>query len=127
MSQSTNAPNFSTTPTVPHLEAFAKSYEGLRWEERGEYRTKVAIIDNGVEGVTPRAGSALACALQRGKHVSYVSGQEGERPWWLAEEPHGTWMANLITAIDPRCDLYIARVCTGKVDDIDFSSVTKVR
>jgi hypothetical protein len=68
----------------------------------------------------------LSKRLKNGNHISFVHGPEGESPWWHAEDPHGTQMANLIAAIDPRCDLYIARVCTGKIDDIRIQQVVKV-
>ncbi|KAI1454169.1 peptidase S8/S53 domain-containing protein [Annulohypoxylon moriforme] len=35
-------------------------------------------------------------------------------PWLFASNPHGTQMANLICAIDPLCELYVAKVSDGR-------------
>ncbi|UKZ78892.1 hypothetical protein TrVFT333_006638 [Trichoderma virens FT-333] len=35
-------------------------------------------------------------------------------PWMFASDPHGTQMANLICAIDPTCELYVAKVTDGR-------------
>jgi len=34
--------------------------------------------------------------------------------WVFASNPHGTQMANLICAIDPLCELYVAKVADGR-------------
>ncbi|KAI0849800.1 hypothetical protein F5Y00DRAFT_234886 [Daldinia vernicosa] len=41
---------------------------------------------------------------------------EGSRvgPWLFASDPHGTQMANIICAIDPLCELYVAKVTEGR-------------
>ncbi|KAI0526729.1 hypothetical protein F5B22DRAFT_655851 [Xylaria bambusicola] len=41
---------------------------------------------------------------------SFVDGDSRLSPWLFASNPHGTQMANLICAIDPFCELYVARV-----------------
>ncbi|KAF2497767.1 subtilisin-like protein [Lophium mytilinum] len=41
---------------------------------------------------------------------SFVDGDSKLSPWLFASNPHGTQMANLICAIDPYCELYVARV-----------------
>ncbi|EHK20707.1 uncharacterized protein TRIVIDRAFT_153866 [Trichoderma virens Gv29-8] len=48
------------------------------------------------------------------KGQSFVG--EGSRvsSWLFASDPHGTQMANLICAIDPWCDLYVAKVTEGR-------------
>lgn len=35
-------------------------------------------------------------------------------PWLFASDPHGTQMANVICAIDPLCELYVAQVTDGR-------------
>ncbi|KAH6982583.1 hypothetical protein EDB80DRAFT_735975 [Ilyonectria destructans] len=34
--------------------------------------------------------------------------------WSFASDPHGTQMINLICAIDPRCDIYVAKIIEGR-------------
>jgi hypothetical protein len=139
----------STTPQIPALTTFLDGYRALPWKRgAGEIpRVKVAVIDNGVialdvvhSGVLDLKSTlnashthlidnheiGLSRRLKRGNHISFVHGHGSESPWWHAEDPHGTQMANLIAAIDPQCDLYIARVCTGKIDDIRIQQVVKV-
>jgi hypothetical protein len=41
---------------------------------------------------------------------SFVDGDSKLSPWLFASDPHGTQMANLICALDPYCELYVARV-----------------
>jgi hypothetical protein len=41
---------------------------------------------------------------------SFVEGESTISPWLFASNPHGTQMANMICAIDPFCEIYIARV-----------------
>ncbi|KAL5085666.1 hypothetical protein Trisim1_010012 [Trichoderma cf. simile WF8] len=45
---------------------------------------------------------------------SFVEESSRVSPWLFASNPHGTQMANLICAIDPWCDLYVAKVTEGR-------------
>lgn len=45
---------------------------------------------------------------------SFVEDSSRVSPWLFASNPHGTQMANLICAIDPWCDLYVAKVTEGR-------------
>ncbi|KAE9566636.1 hypothetical protein CGMCC3_g17204 [Colletotrichum fructicola] len=36
--------------------------------------------------------------------------QDRVSPWYLASNPHGTQMANLVCAIDPLCQLFVAKI-----------------
>ncbi|OAA56717.1 Peptidase S8/S53, subtilisin/kexin/sedolisin [Niveomyces insectorum RCEF 264] len=41
---------------------------------------------------------------------SFVHEQDRVSPWYLASNPHGTQMANLVCAIDPLCQLFVAKI-----------------
>ncbi|KAG8156362.1 hypothetical protein KVR01_013814 [Diaporthe batatas] len=41
---------------------------------------------------------------------SFVHEWDRVSPWYLASNPHGTQMANLLCAIDPLCQLFIAKI-----------------
>ncbi|KAL7956926.1 hypothetical protein V8C34DRAFT_195669 [Trichoderma compactum] len=155
---------------VPKLYPFIKSYRDyvhdLRTDKDRPYAfrpIKVALIDNGVLSISPRAGSLwdhpnhtytldrlpnnVISRNSRAVHPdgdangfnaeanSYVKNEaenhktlwsrikggqsfveESSRvsPWLFASNPHGTQMANLICAIDPWCDLYVAKVTEGR-------------
>ncbi|KAL7973096.1 hypothetical protein HDV63DRAFT_414849, partial [Trichoderma sp. SZMC 28014] len=45
---------------------------------------------------------------------SFVDDGVKVSPWLFASDSHGTQMANLICAMDPFCELYVARVSEGK-------------
>ena len=45
---------------------------------------------------------------------SFVDDDFRVSPWLFASDPHGTQMANLICAIDPLCQLYVAKVTDGR-------------
>ena len=45
---------------------------------------------------------------------SFVDDDFQLSPWLFASDPHGTQMANLICAIDPACELYVAKVTDGR-------------
>jgi hypothetical protein len=91
-------------------------------------RTKVAIIDNGILGITPRTSYSKR-SDEGGEHqsmdeknllsrvkdgCSFVDDHSKLGSWLFASDPHGTQMANLICAIDPLCDLYVAKVTEDK-------------
>jgi hypothetical protein len=111
---------------VPALFPFIDCYRSLY---QGQIRrpTKVALIDNGILNVSPkrpeditqgeqtRAKGDISGRIMGGE--SFVHKDGGKiSPWFIASDPHGTQMANLICAIDPLCELYIAKVGEGRFD-----------
>lgn len=45
---------------------------------------------------------------------SFVRDCSRVSPWLFASHPHGTQMANLICALDPLCETYVAKVTDGR-------------
>ncbi|CAK7215119.1 hypothetical protein SCUCBS95973_002370 [Sporothrix curviconia] len=45
---------------------------------------------------------------------SFVYEQDRVSPWYLASNPHGTQMANLLCAIDPLCQLFVAKIADSR-------------
>lgn len=45
---------------------------------------------------------------------SFVDDDHQLSPWLFASDPHGTQLANIICAIDPACELYVAKVTDGR-------------
>ena len=41
---------------------------------------------------------------------SFVHERDRVSPWYLASNPHGTQMVNLVCAIDPLCQLFVAKI-----------------
>jgi hypothetical protein len=88
-------------------------------------KVKVALIDTGVDleeladGIENFTGHIV-------RGISFM--QQGQRisPWWLPSKPHGTQQARLICAIDPSCDLYVAKVGSDPTCDISTKRVVKV-
>ncbi|KAK3387955.1 hypothetical protein B0H63DRAFT_559382 [Podospora didyma] len=79
-------------------------------------RSKVAIIDNGVDMGQKR----IASNVRRGR--SFVSlHQNGYRlPWFTAVHVHGTQMASLVVRVDPNCDLFVYRINSLPGGSIDM-------
>ncbi|KAL7928975.1 hypothetical protein V8C35DRAFT_325486 [Trichoderma chlorosporum] len=128
--------------------------QNLRFTESRKHRpTRIAIIDNGMLDIssdTGNVGDATANRQQldarhpKGKHErfsgrpsdgtlwsrikegrSFVDDGNRVSQWFLASDPHGTQMARIIGSIDPCCDLYVARVSSGR-SGISPSRVAKV-
>lgn len=60
----------------------------------------------------PARNKSLWSRIKGGR--SFVYDGSKVSPWLFASDSHGTQMANLICAMDPFCDLYVARVAEGK-------------
>jgi len=57
-------------------------------------------------------GRTLWSRIEKGQ--SFVDDESKVSPWLFASHPHGTQMANLICAIDPMCQLHVAKVADGR-------------
>lgn len=68
----------------------------------------VAVIDTGVDP------DSIQCSEISG--ASFVSSESGESPWWFSYHPHGTQMAKVITDLNPRCRLLVAKVGDSVMD-----------
>ncbi|KAK3684174.1 hypothetical protein B0T22DRAFT_469804 [Podospora appendiculata] len=70
------------------------------------FRSRVAIIDNGVDIGQKR----IASNIRRGR--SFVSSHQNGwyLPWFTSVHVHGTQMASLVVRVDPNCDLYVYRI-----------------
>ncbi|OXV05564.1 hypothetical protein Egran_06668, partial [Elaphomyces granulatus] len=115
---------------LPELKYFIDGYKtthqsferkaARQAERHPPYRVKVAVIDNGVVLVGNNAKSSICAQIRDGQ--SFVLKGAEVQPWWHAIGPHGTQMTSLICAIDPCCEIFIARV-----GDSDNSGVTPRR
>ncbi len=75
-------------------------------------RTKVAILDTGInKDLFSGSGHRVV-----GRSFAYrgTGSDQRECPWWLATDSHGSAVANIISHLDPCCDLYIAQVSEDK-------------
>lgn len=74
--------------------------------------TNTAGLEANQEDENPRRDRSLRSRIKGGQSFMY----DGSKayPWLFASDSHGTQMANLICAMDPFCDLYVARVAEGK-------------
>jgi hypothetical protein len=109
---------------LPEMKYFIEGYRMVHKRTAAStgltYKTKVAIIDNGVVLVGNGGKSGIFDQIKEG--ASFLMRGAEEQPWWHASGPHGTQMTGLICTIDPCCDVYIARV-----GDADNSGVTPRR
>jgi hypothetical protein len=79
---------------------FVGGYKTLDFKLRGTRRIKVALVDSGIVDISLPV--TVGC--------SFVYKDSNTLPWHYSEDAHGTQMAHLIRALDPRCDLIVARV-----------------
>ncbi|KUI59785.1 Major intracellular serine protease [Cytospora mali] len=113
----------------PEFEEYANYFRSLVTEPDpgdADNRIKVAIIDNGVDGIRASVKAMIA------KGISYVAGgpytpdQVETLPWWMVADPHGTHMASLVGQINQYCRLYIARVGKGRTDILIENAVKAI-
>jgi hypothetical protein len=87
-------------------------------------RTKVAILDSGVNGTRfplqshERHGRSFVWRSNEKRHQSEAS-------WWLAVDPHGSQMANIISQLDPSCVFYFFQIADD-MNYIELPTVVKV-
>ena len=88
----------------------------------GPLRTKVAIIDNGVD----IGQSRIAANVRRGR--SFVSSDRNGwyLPWFTSAHVHGTQMASLVIRVDPYCDLYVYRINSLPAGSIKVGNAVEV-
>jgi hypothetical protein len=105
------------------LESFSKNYKawGLARQDQGCLRrVKIAILCNGVFAPKPRDSPAgLPECLISGVTVipdSLDHAAVSEDQWWLSTDPLGTQMLDIITAVDPFCEVYVIKIGAEEFD-----------
>ncbi|PMD38046.1 subtilisin-like protein [Hyaloscypha variabilis F] len=112
----------STPELIFRLNDFLRTYKSFQaQQDRNQFRRiKVAIIDNGVdESAFKSEQIAKGRSFVRREHTMGLIDKKKimrESPWWLSIDAHGTQMAQFICAVDPCCELYIAKVCERRND-----------
>lgn len=110
----------ATSAVGQKLSGFIERYGGTSYN--AAKAVQIALIDNGVigfdrEGLPP---------IHFGRGRSFVFNGGIESLWDYPRDPHGTQMSNLICSIDPRCRIYVAKVCDG-MHDITTERVIQVK
>lgn len=74
-------------------------------------RTKIAVIDNGISfGL-----STVWSSIIKGDSTHFNA--DGRKiPWFTSKDSHGTYMASLITRVNPFCGLLIYRINSWQHD-----------
>lgn len=80
-------------------------------------RTRVAILDSGILTIPmlqaeKEENNGMWPRIAEGE--SFFNDTDRLPPWQFASDPHGTQIANVISAIDPHCEIYIAKVTEGR-------------
>lgn len=87
-------------------------------------KTKVAILDSGVN----RTRFPLQSCERQGRSFVWRDngkGHQSEASWWLAVDPHGSQMANIISQLDPFCMFYFIQIAEN-MNYIELPNVIKV-
>lgn len=83
-------------------------------------KTKVAIIDNGVDV----RQEVVFRYITNG--MSFVKDSDDwPMPWFTAQDLHGTQMARLVSQVNPYCELYIYRINVMR-NDIRLDAAVQV-
>jgi hypothetical protein len=112
---------FSFQEIAPYVQQYKDEHEKCH-----SRKIKICLIDSGVIVVENKAvelgkpKSHIASQIVDGKSFVY----EGSlvSPWWHASVPHGTQMASLICAIDPCCQLFVAKVGDITTPNLDLTT-----
>ncbi|KAM3440685.1 hypothetical protein NHJ13734_003214 [Beauveria thailandica] len=81
------------------------------------------VIGSGSNNAHDDHDKGLWSRIKAGR--SFVDSSSKFCPWQFPSDPHGTQMANLICALDPTCEIYVARVAEDAFG-INPDIVTKV-
>lgn len=106
------------------LDAFVNKYTDMQQErlERSTNSTlkplrkvKIALIDTGIGALVDRS------QLQIKSGISFGHGADGESesPWWIPSNEHGPQMADIISSIDPYCEIFPIKI----TDDTDGGAI----
>ena len=106
------------------LDAFVNKYTDIQ-QARLERSTnsrlkplrkvKIALIDTGIGALVDRS------QLQIKSGISFGHGADGESesPWWIPSNEHGPQMADIISSIDPYCEIFPVKIS----DDTDVGAI----
>ena len=78
-------------------------------------KVKIALIDTGIGALVDRS------QLQIKSGISFGHGADGESesPWWIPSNEHGPQMADIISSIDPYCEIFPVKIS----DDTDGGAI----
>ncbi|EHK43357.1 hypothetical protein TRIATDRAFT_149048 [Trichoderma atroviride IMI 206040] len=97
------------TPAILNATNISETSSALNSTESLEINSNAP---NGYQNGKGGRPKTLWSRIQNGR--SFVDDESSLSPWLFASDPHGTQMANMICAIDPCCDLYVAKVAEGR-------------
>ncbi|KAK1252950.1 hypothetical protein MKX08_004137 [Trichoderma sp. CBMAI-0020] len=103
------SPLVETPSAISNAVHIFESSSALNLPESSDINS---IAPNGYQNGKGGESKTLWSRIKKGQ--SFVDDDARISSWLFASDPHGTQMANLICAIDPCCDLYVARVAEGR-------------
>lgn len=101
----------------PYIECYSNEFLRAWGTQKGARRTRIAILDSGILTIPPlqsepEENNGLWPRIAEGE--SFIDDTTRLPPWQFASDPHGTQIANVISAIDPHCEIYVAKVTEGR-------------
>ncbi|KAL7921174.1 peptidase S8/S53 domain-containing protein [Trichoderma austrokoningii] len=88
------------------------AFQALSVVNLSEFSDTSSVPLNGYQNEKDDEHKTLWPRVKKGQ--PFVDDESRVSSWLFASDPHGTQMANLICAIDPCCDLYVAKVAEGR-------------
>lgn len=121
------SPLVETPSAISNAANFFETSSALNFTESSDINN---IAPNGYQSGKDGEYKTLWSRIKKGQ--SFVDDGTRLTSWLFASDPHGTQMANLICAIDPCCDLYVAKVAEGRsginptrVERVSYCSVDR--
>lgn len=101
----------------PFIESYSNRFQEIFGQRPGWRRTRVAILDSGILSIPPvqidnDENKRLWPRIAEGE--SFIDNSTRLPPWQFASDPHGTQIANIVSAIDPQCEIYVGKVTEGR-------------
>ncbi|KAL7956656.1 peptidase S8/S53 domain-containing protein [Trichoderma compactum] len=127
-------PNRAVPEIYTYIENYSSKFRRVLLKKGPARRTRVAILDSGILTIPPSQAkrdesNGLWPRIAEGE--SFIDDDTRLPPWQFASDPHGTQIANVISAIDPHCEIYVAKVAEGRhgikpdnVADVDIISMS---
>lgn len=113
-------------PFLSRIDMLRHQTKNLRLTNRPE-RIRVAILDSGVDDTDPMIRPAIKFGrINQEKSKSFVSQRPEE--WRSDTYGHGTHVTRLVLQTAPAAEVYVGKICTGKMINDEFMpGIAKVR
>jgi hypothetical protein len=100
----------------PYIEIYSNKFLQIFGSGPEVRRTRVAILDSGILNIPPLQTEDESKGVwpRIAEGESFIHNTTRLPPWQFSSDPHGTQLTNVISAIDPHCEIYVAKITEGR-------------